>query len=202
MKIRRACHPSRALSIASSPPPARPREALSRRTHARSRTRAATLACLLAVVALACGGDESLDQLRALQAKGDFTATVEPLRTLLGELPEKLRFSSASCLDWSKAAGSEDRPKIVIAGIETHVCVQQTVLDLLAAGFSVYVVADAVASRSHLDRDIAFQRMRDSGAIVTTVEAVLFEWCEAAGTPEFKEISRLVKERGPATVSP
>ena len=129
-------------------------------------------------------------------------ATVEPLRTLLGELPEKLRFSSASCLDWSKAAGSEDRPMIVIAGIETHVCVQQTVLDLLAAGFSVYVVADAVASRSHLDRDIAFQRMRDSGAIVTTVEAVLFEWCEAAGTPEFKEISRLVKERGPATVSP
>lgn len=88
MKIRRACHPSRALSIASSPTPARPREALSRRTHARSRTRAAALACLLAVVALACGGDESLDQLRALQAKGDFTATVEPLRRLVDAHPD------------------------------------------------------------------------------------------------------------------
>ena len=65
-------------------------------------------------------------------------------------------------------------------------CVQQTVLDLLAAGFQVYVAVDAVASRFALDRETALRRMEMSGATLTTTEAALFEWCEVAGTPEFK----------------
>jgi hypothetical protein len=69
------------------------------------------------------------------------------------------------------------------------------VLDLLAAGFSVYVPADAVSSRTEFDRDVALQRMRDSGATITSSEAIVFEWCETAAAPEFKKISDLVKAR-------
>lgn len=121
--------------------------------------------------------------------------TVAPLAELVGPRIEKLRFSSAECLDWV-AADKDDRCKVVVIGIETHVCIQQTSLDLLAAGFSVYVPADAVASRKPFDRDVALQRLRDSGATITTTESVLFEWSETAAAPEFKQISELVKEKG------
>lgn len=121
--------------------------------------------------------------------------TVAPLAELVGPRIEKLRFSSAECLDWV-TADKEDRSKVVVVGIETHVCIQQTALDLLAAGFNVYVPADAVASRRPFDRDIALQRLRDAGATITTTESVLFEWCETAAAAEFKQISELVKEAG------
>jgi nicotinamidase-related amidase len=84
-----------------------------------------------------------------------------------------------------------------VAGIETHVCVQQTVFDLLTAGLRVYVAADAVGSRCAIDREIALRRMETGGASLTTTESALFEWCDAAGTPEFKQISQLVRERPP-----
>ena len=107
---------------------------------------------------------------------------------------EKVRFSSAEVLGWGFAGDDPSAPqKIVVCGIEAHVCVQQTVLDLLAQGYRVYVPADAVASRGELDWQFALDRMAASGAVVTTTESVLFEWCETAGTSEFKEISRLIK---------
>lgn len=107
---------------------------------------------------------------------------------------EKLRFSAAECLGWGTAAeSSEARHQVVVAGIETHVCVLQTVLDLLAGGFQVFVVADAVGSRAKLNWQIALRRLSAGGAIVTSTESVLFEWCEVAGTPEFKQISQLIK---------
>jgi nicotinamidase-related amidase len=87
--------------------------------------------------------------------------------------------------------------KILVCGIEAHVCVAQTVLDLLSDGWRVYVAADAVGSRFEEDHRIALGRMDSSGATVTTTEAALFEWCEVAGTPEFKQISRLVREAAP-----
>ncbi|MFV0441945.1 MAG: isochorismatase family protein [Planctomycetaceae bacterium] len=121
--------------------------------------------------------------------------TVPALIDLLPERVEKLRFSSAASFEWSQSAGDGDRPQVVVAGIETHVCVQQTVLDLLASGFVVAVVADAVASRRERDAATALQRMRDSGAVVTTAESVLFEWCETAAAAEFKALSLLVKEQ-------
>lgn len=119
--------------------------------------------------------------------------TVPELAELLDQPIEKLRFSSAECLDWVTSEKG-DRLKVVVAGIEAHVCIQQTALDLLAAGFSVYIPADAVASRSPIDRDVACHRLRDSGATITTTESILFEWCETAAAPEFKQISALVKE--------
>lgn len=124
--------------------------------------------------------------------------TVSELRELLpdGAIPDKLRFSAAEVLNWGTAAEQPDaRFKVIVIGIEAHVCVQQTVLDLLAAGFQVIVVADAVGSRTKPDWRFALQRMASCGATVTTTECVLFEWCEVAGSPEFKHISRLVKER-------
>ena len=119
-------------------------------------------------------------------------ATTPELAELLGDRPEKLRFSSAECLGWT-AAADDDRFQVVVAGIETHVCIQQTALDLIAAGYQVYVPADAVASRHKHDWRYALQRLRDSGATITTTESVLFEWAEVAGTDEFRQISRLVR---------
>lgn len=119
--------------------------------------------------------------------------TIAEIAERLPDRPEKIEFSCLNCLDWSStAADPEGRFQVVVAGIESHVCVQQTVLDLLSQGFRIFVAADAVGSRKSLDREIALQRMASSGAVITTTESVLFEWCERAGTPEFKQISRLV----------
>ncbi len=119
--------------------------------------------------------------------------TVPALSELLNDLPEKLRFSCSDVLSWGGAAEqTDDRCKIVVAGIEAHVCIQQTALDLMSHGFQVYVPADAVASRHKLDWKVALDRMSISGAMITTTESVLFEWLEAAGTPEFKQISKLI----------
>ena len=117
-----------------------------------------------------------------------------------GPIPEKVCFSGCEALNWGMAADqADDRFRVVLAGIEAHVCVLQTALDLQACGFRVYVAADAVASRRKFDWKFALRRMADSGVTVTTLESVLFEWCERAGTEEFREISRLVKARDAST---
>ena len=122
-------------------------------------------------------------------------ATIPQIRELLAadaEIPSKLRFSAAQCCDWMTKS-SDERFQIVVAGIETHVCIQQTVLDLLAEGFAVYLVVDAIGSRKAIDHAVALERMRLAGAVLTTAESVVFEWCEVAGTPEFKTVSGWVK---------
>jgi nicotinamidase-related amidase len=86
-------------------------------------------------------------------------------------------------------------PKIVLSGIETHVCVQQTALDLLAMNFRVYIPVDAVASRYAIDHDYALRRLEQAGAILTTSETAVFEWVGGAGAAQFKQISALVQER-------
>jgi len=87
-----------------------------------------------------------------------------------------------------------DVKSIVLFGIETHVCVQQTTLDLLERGYDVHVVADAVSSRSQADRMIAIERMRQSGAYITTHESVIFELLATAKHPNFKEVSSLIRD--------
>ena len=89
----------------------------------------------------------------------------------------------------------QDEPvieKSVLCGIETHVCVSQTVQDLIARGVEVHVPADAVGSRHEVDYERGLERLERAGAVVSTVEAVLFELLERAGTPEFKEVQRLI----------
>ena len=124
--------------------------------------------------------------------------TVPELRSQVPDIaiPDKVRFSAVESLNWGMAAErSDDRFKVVVAGIEAHVCVLQTVLDLLICGYQVHVAADAVGSRTKLDWKLALKRMAGSGAVITTTEAILFEWCESAGTPEFKQLSKLITGR-------
>jgi len=83
--------------------------------------------------------------------------------------------------------------QVVVCGVESHVCVQQTVLDLVANDFQVDVAANAVSSRNEIDYNIALDRMRTLGSEITTTESILFELLEVCGTPEFKEISKIVK---------
>jgi nicotinamidase-related amidase len=85
------------------------------------------------------------------------------------------------------------RSNVLVVGIETHVCVQQTVLDLLRLGYTPYVCADAVGSRRPLDRDMALARMRQAGAIVTTTESATFELLGEAANATFKKILAIVK---------
>jgi isochorismate hydrolase len=106
-----------------------------------------------------------------------------------------MRFSSAECLFGEPNQSADFRRQLVICGIETHVCILQTACDLLAWGWDVYVVADAVQSRFPSDRDWALKRMESCGVTLVTTESVLFEWCETAEAAEFRDISRLVKSR-------
>ncbi|MBV8675669.1 MAG: hydrolase [Planctomycetaceae bacterium] len=82
---------------------------------------------------------------------------------------------------------------VTLAGVEAHVCVAQTALELLGLGFGVQVPADAVASRSKMDWEFALRRLEQAGVVLSTTEAVLFEWTERSDRPEFKAISELVK---------
>jgi nicotinamidase-related amidase len=88
------------------------------------------------------------------------------------------------------------RPNVALVGMETHVCVAQTALDLLHAGLHVFLPVDALAARSAVDHDTAVRRLEQAGAVPTTAEAVAFEWVRDAAGPRFKEVSALVKARG------
>ena len=103
-------------------------------------------------------------------------------------LIEKTVFSAARA-DGFDLAGRE---QAIVCGIETHVCVSQTVHDLLDRGLEVHVPADAVGSRHEIDYERGLERMEGAGAIITTVEASLFELLERAGTPEFKAVQKLI----------
>lgn len=102
---------------------------------------------------------------------------------------EKMDFSSAADGELFKRPGG-DRQQFVVCGCETHVCVMQTVLDLLERGNQVFVVEEAVSSRRASDKALALTRMRQAGAEIVSREMVVFEWMERAGTDLFKTISR------------
>jgi nicotinamidase-related amidase len=125
--------------------------------------------------------------------------TSAAVREKLGpaDLPSKTCFSCRECGELFSQLRDRGVYKILVCGIESHVCVQQTALDLLAESFRIYLAVDAIGARHALDHDIALRRMESSGATLTTVEAALFEWCETASAPEFKAISALVKQQAP-----
>ena len=110
------------------------------------------------------------------------------------ELPPalaKMTFSCCGCESFIDALPS-DAGSAVLCGLETHVCVAQTALDLLERGLDVFVVVDAVRSRHAIDHETALRRLESSGAILTTSEAVLFEWCRSAEHPQFQAVRKLV----------
>ena len=100
-----------------------------------------------------------------------------------------------SCFPASRADGFDlgGRDQVVLCGIESHVCVNQTAHDLLERGVEVHVAEDAVSSRSAANRELGVHKMVASGAIVTSVETALFELLGAAGSDEFKQVQALVK---------
>jgi nicotinamidase-related amidase len=101
---------------------------------------------------------------------------------------EKTVFSAARAEGFDLAG----REQAIVCGIETHVCVSQTVHDLLESGLEVHVPADAVGSRHEIDYERGLERMERAGAVISTVEAALFELLERAGTPEFKSVQKLI----------
>ncbi|RJP30500.1 MAG: hydrolase [Phycisphaerales bacterium] len=124
-------------------------------------------------------------------------ATVGPVREALAEVDapivEKPTFSACGFDPLRQALREIDRAQVLTAGVEAHVCVQQTVLDLLAMDYDVFLCADAVGSRSPLDWQLALDRMRQAGAFITSVESAMFELCERCDTPRFKRMLDVVK---------
>lgn len=123
--------------------------------------------------------------------------TVPELKQRIGPAPDKLCFSACVCGEIFERWKSDNRYRVLVCGIETHVCIMQTALDLVAAGFETYVAVDAIGARLAVDHETALRRMESAGVILTTTETSMFEWCRTADTPEFKQISALAKEKPP-----
>lgn len=109
------------------------------------------------------------------------------------KLFDKMSFSCSGAGELFNEFKKRNLSQIVVCGVESHVCVQQTVLDLIENGMQVNLAADAVSSRKEIDYRTALDRMRYHGTEITTTEAILFELLKVCGTPQFKEISKIVK---------
>jgi nicotinamidase-related amidase len=126
-------------------------------------------------------------------------STIEPLLRVLGArggAPAPLEKIAFGCCDepaFVSRIEEAGRKRVILAGIEAHVCVLQTVTGLLELGYDPVVVVDCVSSRRAGDRDVALRRMEKEGATLTTSESALFELTRLAGTDTFRAISRLVK---------
>lgn len=125
--------------------------------------------------------------------------TIPALSDRIGSPVSKMCFSGGERGNVFRQWQEQGIFQVLLVGVETHVCVLQTALDLQADGFRVFLAADATGSRFAFDRDIALRRMEGAGVSLTTTESALFEWCERAGTPQFKQISELVKQSPPGT---
>ncbi len=112
------------------------------------------------------------------------------------ELITKSTFSCCGEKTFTDKLAARSEEQVLLCGIEAHICVLQTGLDLLERGYRVFVVRDAVSSRSELDRDTALDRLRDSGACIVTAEMVLYELLKTAQSEDFREILKLVKLLG------
>ena len=105
---------------------------------------------------------------------------------------EKMEFSLAKIQDFFNELKNKKISNLIVCGIETHICIQQTALDCLQKGFEVILISDAMGSRNRVDHKIALQRMNHSGAILTTTESIIFELCKTADRKEFKEIRNII----------
>ncbi len=112
---------------------------------------------------------------------------------LEGEAIQKLSFSCSGAGNLFSELKEKNISQVIVCGIESHVCVQQTALDLLANGFQVNIPANAVSSRTKIDYKTALKRMEKHGAEITTVEAILFELLNVCTTQEFKDIAKIIK---------
>ena len=108
-------------------------------------------------------------------------------------MPAKTMFSCRECEPVFRSLQTRGVYNLLLCGIETHVCIAQTALDMIAAGFNVHLCVDAMGSRFPLDHEIALRRLETQGCTVTTTEAAMFELCEKAGSESFKAIAKLLR---------
>ena len=115
------------------------------------------------------------------------------------QLPEQANIIEKTCFSSMLSTEVNDQLKLtnvkslIICGVESHICVLKTALDALKEGYEVHIVADAVSSRTEENKQLALARLRQAGAYITTVEMILFQLLDYAGTDEFKAISKLIK---------
>lgn len=123
--------------------------------------------------------------------------TTEPLRSLLPhhEIFEKVSFSAYKDGAFKNALEQLNKKQYIIVGIETHICVLQTALDLISTGAQVYVVLDAVSARHLNDHQAGIDRMKYAGVHVITSEMIFYEWIKSAGTPVFKALNQAFMKR-------
>lgn len=112
---------------------------------------------------------------------------------VLTEPISKESFSCCGCCDFKEVIKDYNRKNIILCGIETHICVYQTAVELLQNGYNVYVAADAVSSRESYNKEIALKRLVQEGIKLTTVEMTLFELLNTAANERFKDILKLIK---------
>ncbi len=121
--------------------------------------------------------------------------TLAEIKTpLSGPVFRKLAFSCCGSREFMTKLKQTRKRTVIACGIETHICVEQTVLDLIKNHYQVLVVKDATSSHAIVDRETAIERMKASGAVITTTEAVIYELTERAGTEEFRKILDIIKE--------
>jgi|TARA_Y100000310_G_C20652922_1_gene800446 nicotinamidase-related amidase len=119
--------------------------------------------------------------------------TITELNDLIKNKIEKVEFSCFDNNNFKKIFKKLKRKNIIVAGIESHVCVLRTILDGVKNNYTMHLVADAVSSRKPLDKKIAVERAKQSSAFLTTTEAVIFQLISSSKEKEFKEISRIIK---------
>ncbi len=141
-----------------------------------------------------CAQELGIPVLATEQYPKGLGATVPELRAVLPAPPlQKTHFSCGADPAFAAALEASRRRQVIIAGMETHVCVFQTVRDLLDQGYEPFVCGDAVTSRFEEHRRLALEQMRGMGAVITSAETCIFDLLHVAGTPEFKKVSALVR---------
>jgi nicotinamidase-related amidase len=147
---------------------------------------------LLLIHAARILGIPTLSTVQYASRMGD---TVPEIADALEGIPalDKLCFSCAGAETFTEALAATGKKQVVLCGVETHICVSQTAHDLLHAGYAVHVSPDAVSSRTLEKHKLGMERIRDAGIKPCAAEAAVYEWLYEAGTPEFKEILKLVK---------
>ena len=121
--------------------------------------------------------------------------TEPELMSMLEESSTIIEKTSFSCMKIAEFCTKLDKSackQVILTGMESHICILQTALDLQAQGYQVYVVEDAVSSRSKANQYNSLQRLRHAGVIITNVESVIFEWLGDAQHPEFKTLAKLI----------
>ncbi|QDP72990.1 hydrolase [Legionella israelensis] len=118
--------------------------------------------------------------------------TVESLRSMINtkDFISKVSFSCMQEPVYTERLNQLEKTQLILAGIEAHVCVLQTAMEMKEAGYEVFVVVDAVSSRHEVDLKYGLKRMKQAGIHLITTEMVFFEWVKKAGTPEFKALSK------------